>query len=57
MRTAVLLLCASCMYVLARSVLFLLFAASPWKRLLVLSVLALAASSCHRPGERSKNNQ
>ena len=57
MRAAVILLWASCLYVLARSVLCLLFAANPWKRLLVLSVLALAASSCHRPGERSKNNQ
>lgn len=52
MRTAVLLLWASCLYMLARSVLLLLFAASAWKRLLVLSVLTLAASCAHRPQGR-----
>ena len=40
MRAAVLLLWASCLYMLARSVLCLLLTASPWRRLAVLAVLA-----------------
>ena len=44
MRAAVLLLWASCLYMLARSVLCLLLTASPWRRLAVLAVLALSRS-------------
>lgn len=49
MKTAVLLLWGSCLYTIARSVLRLLLTASPWRRLLVLAVLALAALSAHEP--------
>ena len=37
MRAAILLLWASCLYMLARSVLCLLLTASPWRRLAVLA--------------------
>ncbi len=49
MRTAVILLWASCLYNIARSVLCLIWAASPWRRLLVLTVLLLAGSCAHKP--------
>lgn len=53
MRAAVLLLWASCLWAIARGVCWLLWAASPWHRLLTLAVLVLAASSCHIPRKRS----
>lgn len=57
MRAAVLLLWASCLYIFARAVLCLIWAASPWRRLAVLAVLALAAATCRTPEEMSKNHQ
>ena len=58
MRAAVILLWAGCLYTLARSVLCLLLAASPWRRMLVLAVISLALSSCHKtPGaERARGD-
>ena len=44
MRAAVLLLWASCLYMLARSVLCLLLTASPWRRLAVLAVLSVTTA-------------
>lgn len=55
MRAAVLLLWASCLYTLARSVLCLILTANPWRRALVLSVLALALACRRTPEEMSKN--
>lgn len=49
MRTAVILLWASCLYTIARSLLCLLFTASPLRRALTLAVLLLAISCAHRP--------
>jgi len=49
---AVIFLWAGCLWSVARSILRLVFAASPWRRLLVLAVLALAASCAHKPRER-----
>ncbi len=57
MRTAVLLLWAGCLYVLARGVLCLIWAASPWRRILTLAVLTLALACCRTPEEMSKNHQ
>lgn len=57
MRAAVLLLWASCLYMLARSVLCLLLTASPWRRLAVLAVLALALACCRSPEEMRRNHQ
>ena len=53
MRVAVLILWASCLYSIVRSVLDLIWTASVWRQVLVLAVLALAASSCHTPPEES----
>ena len=53
MRAAAILLWAGCLYTLARSVLCLLLAASPWRRMLVLAVISLALSSCHKPREQN----
>ena len=52
MGTALVLLWAGCLYTLARSVLCLLLAASPWRRILVLAVLALTLLCAHPPQER-----
>ena len=57
MRAAVLLLWASCLWSIARGLLFLLLMASPWRRLLVLAVLALALTCCRSPEEMRKNHQ
>lgn len=57
MTAAVILLWASCLWSIARSVLCLIWTASPWKRLLVLAVLLLAFSNCRAPKETSKNYQ
>lgn len=54
MRTAVLLLWASCLYLLARAVLCLILTASPGRRLVVLAVLALTVSSLRTPEESDK---
>lgn len=54
MGAAVLLLWAGCLYTIARSVLCLLFTASPWKRLMVLAVIALAVSRAHPPRENTR---
>ncbi len=57
MRAAVLLLWASCLYVLARGILCLFWAASPWRRALTLAVLLLALICCRSPEEMRKNHQ
>ena len=57
MRAAVLLLWASCLYTMLRSVLCLLLTASPWRRLLVLAVVALALACCRSPEEMRENHQ
>ncbi len=57
MTAAVLLLWVSCIFNIARSVLCLAWAASPLRRMLVLAVLLLAVSSCHRPKEKGENPQ
>lgn len=51
MAAAIVLLWAGCLYSIARSLLCLLLTASPWRRLAVLAVLALAARCAHRPQE------
>ena len=57
MGTALILLWASCLYMLARSILCLIWAASPWRRMLVLAVLALALACRRTPEEMRKNHQ
>jgi len=54
MTAAVIFLWAGCLWSIARSVLRLICWASPWRQLLVLAVLALAASSAHRPRDRAR---
>ena len=49
MRTAVILLWAGCLWAIARGVCCLIWTASPWRRILTLAVLALAASCAHCP--------
>ncbi len=49
MRGAVILLWAGCLWLMFQDVLYLILAASPWRKLAVLAVMALAASSCHQP--------
>lgn len=56
MTAAVILLLAGCLWSILRSILFLLLTASPWRRLLVLAVLLLAAFSAHKPLPQSKRN-
>ncbi len=53
MRAAALLLWASCLYTIARSLLCLLFTASPLRRALTLAVLLLAVRCAHRPREKT----
>lgn len=55
MTAAVILLWAGCLWSITRSVQFLL-TASPWRRLLVLAVLLLAASCAHKPLPQIKQN-
>ena len=55
MIAAVILLWAGCLWAIIRSVLFLL-TASPWRQLLVLAILLLAASCAHKPVPRIKPN-
>ena len=57
MGTALILLWASCLYMLARSILCLIWAASLWRRMLVLAVLALALACRRTPEEMRKNHQ
>ncbi len=54
MTAAVILLWASCLYNIVRSVLCLVWTASPLRRMLVLSVLALALFLAHKPQERTR---
>ena len=54
MRAAVVLLWAGCLWSIARGVLCLLLTASPWRRLVVLAVLALAASNLRTPRTSGK---
>lgn len=54
MTAAVLFLWASCLWSIARSVLCLIYAASPWRRLLVLAVLALTAFSARTPRAKTR---
>lgn len=54
---AVLLFRVSCVYSIVRSLLGLLWALSPWRRLLVPAVLALALVCCRNPEEMRKNHQ
>ena len=54
MRAAVVLLWASCLWSIARSLLYLLWSASPWRKLAVLTALALAASCRRRPAQRDR---
>ena len=49
MRAAVILLWASCLYTIFRTVLCLVLTASLWKQVLTLAVLLLAVSCAHRP--------
>lgn len=49
MTAAVIFVWASCLWSIVRSLLWLMLRASPWRRMLVLAVLALAASSCRSP--------
>ncbi len=49
MKTAVVLLWAGCLWAIARDILCLIYAASPWRRVLTLSILLLAVSCAHRP--------
>ena len=49
MGTALILLWAGCLWSICRGILCLLWAASPWRRMLMLAVLALALSCAHRP--------
>lgn len=57
MRTAAILLWAGCLYSLARSILCLIWAASPWRRMLMLAVLVLALVCRRTPEEMRKNHQ
>lgn len=57
MRTAVVLLWAGCLCSICRGILCLLWAVSPWRRVLVLAVLALALVCCRSPEEMRKNHQ
>ena len=54
MTAAVILLWAGCLWSIARSVLCLLWAASPRRQLLVLAVALLSLLSCHTPSEHSR---
>ena len=56
MRTAVILLWAGCLWSICRGILCLFWAASPWRRMLVLAVLALALVCRRSPEEMEKNN-
>ncbi len=57
MTAAVILLWAGCLWSILRSILILVCAASPWRRLVVLAVLALAASCCRSSKEMRENRQ
>ncbi len=52
MRAAVLLLWAGCLWSIVWALLSLIWAASPWRRILVLAVLALTLLCAHPPRER-----
>jgi len=54
MAAAVIFLWAGCLWSIARSVLRLIYWSSPWRQMLVLAALALAASSAHRPRSRTR---
>ena len=49
MTAAVILLWVSCLWSITRSVLCLIWTASPWRRMLVLAALALAVRYAHVP--------
>ena len=55
MTAAVILLWASCLWSIARSLLSFLLSASLQTRLLALALAALTLSSCHQPRERNPN--
>lgn len=57
MRAAVILLWASCLYMLVRLILYLIWMASPLRRALTLAVLALALICRRSPEEMRKNSQ
>lgn len=57
MTAAVIFLWTSCLWSIARGVLCLLWTASPWRRMLVLTVVALALANCRTPEEMRKNNR
>ena len=55
MQAAVVFLWAGCLWSMVRGILHLVLAASLWRRLLVLVVLALTVSSAHQPRETSRD--
>lgn len=57
MGTAIVLLWASCLWSICRGILCLLWAASPWRRMLVLAVVVTALACCRSPEEMRKNHQ
>ncbi len=57
MGSAVILLWASCLYMLVRSILCLIWTSSPLRRALTLAVLLLALTCCRSPEEMRKNHQ
>ena len=57
MRTAVILLWAGCLWSICRGILCLFWAASPWRRVLVLAVLMTALACRRGPEEMRKNHQ
>lgn len=57
MTAAVIFLWAGCLWSIARDVLCLICTASPWRRLAVLAVLALALACCRSPEEMRRNHQ
>ena len=56
MQRAVILLWASCLYMLVRLILYLIWMASPLRRVLTLAVLALALICRRSPEETRKNH-
>lgn len=57
MTAAVVFLWGSCLWSICRGILWLFWAASPWRRMLTLAVLALALACCRSPEEMRKNHQ
>ena len=57
MRAAVILLWTCCLWSICRGILCLIWAASPWRRALVLAVLVTALTCRRSPEEMRKNHQ